>query len=92
MKRIIYIAVSVTCGAMIVVFVPALLRTDEENTARRIAKDEGYKRGWGFVHVKTVASQSNQWIVTIERFPSDLGGHATVEIVDGKVTKYRLGK
>lgn len=71
---------------------PSWLRTADENIARSLATKEGHDRGWGFVFVRSVERQSNLWTVTIERFPYELGGHAAVEIVDGKVIRYTRGK
>ena len=93
MKKIIFISISLVGALFIIVLASTLTRTREERTARSLAKQEARNRGWtGFAIVKSVANENNRWVIQIERFPYEFGGHATVEILDGKVIKYRPGK
>ena len=64
----------------------------EEQNVRTLAKREAYARGWNFARVTEVTNISNKWTVRLEMFPPTLGGHASVDIVDGSVTQYRPGK
>ncbi len=92
MRKLILV-LSLLIGALIVfTFVSPLTRTREEQVARALAKKEARNRGWNFIRVTSVINESNRWVIQLERFPPEFGGHAVVEIVDGKVTQYRPGK
>jgi hypothetical protein len=64
----------------------------EERRAKAVAIREAKTKGWTFVRVTDVERSSNKWTIYIQRFPPELGGHASVEVVDGKVVKYHPGK
>ena len=92
MKKIIIISIMLVGALVIFVLFSTLAITGEERAARSLARQEARNRGWSFAIVKSSANESNRWVVQIERFPPEFGGHATVEISDGKVIKYRPGK
>lgn len=73
-------------------FSPQARPTPDQEAAWHLAKAEGKRRGWEFVRVTHIRGDSNRWVISIDRIPEVLGGHAVVEIVDGKVDRYRPGK
>jgi hypothetical protein len=73
-------------------FLPQARPSPEQEAAWELAKAEGKRRGWEFVRVTHISGDSNRWVISIDRIPPVFGGHAVVEIVDGKVDKYRGGK
>jgi len=64
----------------------------EEQAARQLAKKAAHERGMKFVRVAGVKRVGDHWIIQVESFPPSFGGHASVEISESKVIKYRPGK
>ena len=89
--------VIIVCASLLVIAIGYLCYMatpvdSQDQLAIRIAKNEVRKRGWTLFRVTSVENRAEQWLVTIERLPPTLGGHATVEITNGEVSNYYRGK
>ncbi len=91
-RRFALIVCLLLASSLLAYFVSELRLPREERIARQLAKSAVRQRGWIFFYVNAAARTTNGWRIHLERLPPTLGGHATVEVVDGKVQKYFKGK
>ena len=64
-----------------------------ETQAIAVAKQEAIRRGWKEVETVSSRFENDRWVITLERLPEVVGGHAFVEVsTNGKTIRFIPGK